>query len=54
MIPLPERIAQRVAALPAHPGVYLMRNAAGEVIGHMGARPETNLRGLIADTFGER
>ncbi len=32
MIPLPERIAQRVAALPAHPGVYLMRNAAGEVI----------------------
>ncbi len=32
MIPLPERIAQKVAALPAHPGVYLMRNAAGEVI----------------------
>ena len=32
MIPLPERIVQRVAALPAHPGVYLMRNAAGEVI----------------------
>ncbi len=32
MIALSERIAQKVASLPAHPGVYLMRNAAGEVI----------------------
>src|SRR4029079_11530806 len=30
--PIPRKIRKQLAALPARPGVYIMRNAAGEVI----------------------